>query len=75
MKIGQRIKEVFDSMPKGCTVVWFARQLHCERANIYRIFQRENIDIELLRRISLVLNHDFFKDLSDEFCNDPKKTN
>ena len=66
MKIGRRIKEVFDAMPKGCTVVWFAAQLNCERCNVYRIFERENIDMQLLARISRVLNHDFFKDLSDE---------
>ena len=67
MKIGKRIKEVFDSMPKQCTVSWFARELHCDRRNIYRIFERENIDIQLLGRISQILNHDFFKDLSKEY--------
>lgn len=65
MKIGQRIKEVFDSMPKHCTINWFARELHCDRRNIYRIFERENIDILLLGRISQILNHDFFLDLSN----------
>lgn len=65
MKIGERIKEVFMTMPKTCTVEWLATELHCDRRNIYRIFQKENIDIELLTRISQVLDHDFFKDLSD----------
>ena len=65
MKIGERIKEVFEAMPKSCTVNWFAEQLHCDRRNIYRIFAKDNIDIELLARISIVLNHDFFKDLSE----------
>lgn len=53
-------------MPKGCTVTWFARQLNCERRNAYNIFERSNIDIELLMRISKVLGHDFFEDLSKE---------
>lgn len=70
MTIGQRIKEVFDNMPKSCTVNWFAAQLHCDRRNIYRIFERENIDILLLERISRVLDHDFFADLSKSYLSD-----
>lgn len=65
MKIGERIKEVFMAMPKNCNVDWFAKELNCDRRNVYRIFQRDNIDIELLGRISQILNHNFFKDLSD----------
>lgn len=64
MKIGERIKEVFDGMPKNCSINWLAAQLHCERRNIYRIFAKDNIDIQLLNRISRVLNHNFFADLS-----------
>lgn len=32
---------------------------------VYKIFQKENIDIHLLWRISCILEHDFFRDLSD----------
>ena len=66
MKIGAKIKKVFDEMPKTCTVDWFAAQLHCDRRNVYRIFQKDNIDIHLLARIGHILDHDFFKDLSDK---------
>ena len=66
MKIGQRIKAVFDEKPKHCTVNWFAAELNCDRRNIYRIFSKENIDIHLLARISMILDHDFFADLSKE---------
>ena len=69
MKIGRRIKLVFDEMPKSCTINWFAAQLHCDRRNIYRIFAKDNIDIQLLGRISVVLRHDFFADLSNELPN------
>ncbi len=65
MHIGQRIKEVFDQLPKDKTIMWLATQLHCDRRNVYRIFNRNNIDIQLLQRLSLILDHDFFKDLSD----------
>lgn len=67
MKIGQKIKEVFEAMPKSCTVSWFAEQLHCDRRNIYRIFAKDNIDILLLAHISQILDHDFFADLSELF--------
>lgn len=73
MKIGEKIKEVFKQMPKECTVNWFAQQLHCDRRNIYRIFAKNNLDIELLRRISVILDHDFFKDISEETLNKSNK--
>ena len=50
---------------QGRTVTWFATQLCCTRPNVYKIFRKENIDIHLLWRISCILNHDFFHDLSD----------
>ena len=49
---------------QGRTVTWFARQLCCTRPNVYKIFGKENIDISLLWRISCILHHDFFGDLS-----------
>ena len=53
------------------TVAWFARKLCCNRQNVYDIFKRESIDTALLRRISNILKHDFFKDLSiDMNCTD-----
>lgn len=42
----------------------FAKMINCERANVYNIFKRNNIDIELLKRISIVLNHNYFEDLA-----------
>ena len=50
---------------QGRSISWLAKQLSCHRTNIYDIFKRNNIDI-LLRRLSLLLNYDFFKDLSDD---------
>lgn len=42
------------------TVSWFARKLYCDRSNVYDIFKRRSIDTELLIRISLILNYNFF---------------
>lgn len=65
--LGSRIKEVFHSMPDRPSIEWLARRLCCNRANVYNIFSRESIDVELLRRISHTLDHDFFAELSEDF--------
>ncbi|MDR2621682.1 MAG: helix-turn-helix transcriptional regulator [Dysgonamonadaceae bacterium] len=41
------------------SVTDFAKALHCNRPNVYSIFERNNIDVELLVDISKVLNCDF----------------
>ena len=60
--IGQLIKEELERQER--TVTWFARKLSCDRSNVYRLFQKHSIDTALLRRISIILNRDFFADLS-----------
>ncbi len=60
--IGSLIEE--ELRRDGHSVVWFARQLCCNRQNIYKIFRRESLDTNLLSRISRILKHDFFKDCS-----------
>ncbi len=67
MHIGARIKEVLESMPKEYTITWFASQIHCDRRNVYYIFERPTIDTGLLQLISEVVNHNFFRDLADDF--------
>ena len=60
LHIGQLIKEELERQER--TVSWFARKLYCDRSNVYKIFKRPTIDTELLLRISVILNHDFFAD-------------
>lgn len=66
--IGNKIREVFIAHPKNHTIVWFANQLHCQRANIYKIFNRQTVDTMLLYQISQILNHNFFADLSADYA-------
>lgn len=63
MHVGNRIKEVLEE--QGHNACWLASQIPCERSNVYNIFKRESIGIDLLFRISEVLGHDFFKEISD----------
>lgn len=65
MHIGQHIKEVMKQ--KGVTATQLANDISCARPHIHRIFRKDNIDIGLLQRISKALDHDFFRDLSDDF--------
>lgn len=57
--IGQKVKEIFES--KGISVVEFAKRINTSRENIYGIFKRKTIDVELLFKISEVLEHNFFE--------------
>ena len=61
--IGCLIKEELEKQERSIT--WFARKLSCDRSNVYRLFQKESIDTNLLVRISILLGKDFFSDLSD----------
>ncbi|HJF06738.1 MAG TPA: XRE family transcriptional regulator [Phocaeicola coprocola] len=60
--IGQLIRQELRRQERS--VAWFARQLSCDRSNIYRIFQKESIDTYLLVRISIILQYNFFSTLS-----------
>ena len=52
---------------QGRTVVWFARQLCCDRTHVYKIFSKESIDTGLLYKISTILGVDFFSSISVRF--------
>jgi transcriptional regulator with XRE-family HTH domain len=64
LHIGQKIKEVWKR--SGLKGTEFAQKLHRQRQSIYHLFKQESIDTRLLRKISEVLNHDFFGDYSKE---------
>ena len=67
-QIGLLIKEVVEQ--QGHSVGWLTRQLSCDRSNVYRLFQRSNIDMISLERLCRILKHDFFLDLSQELRED-----
>ena len=63
-KIGEHIKEVLFSQHHSAQ--WLSEQIPCERTNVYNIFKRKSLDVRLLMRISVILDYDFFKELSEE---------
>ena len=64
MHVGKHIKEIVEK--QGRRPSWLARQLHTVRPNVYNIYRRESLDSELLQRLSVILGHNFLKDLAQE---------
>lgn len=71
MPVEPHIGHVIQSTLKaqGRSVIWFARQLSCDRTNVYKIFSRDTIDTKLLMRICNILGVDFFAFLSEVYKN------
>lgn len=40
---------------------WLARQIPCSRNHVYKLFRRSSLDGELLLRISVVMQFNFFQ--------------
>jgi len=49
---------------EGRSVSWLAEKINCDRTNMYKIFKKTNIDADLLFRICIILNFDFFESYS-----------
>lgn len=64
MHIGHAIHEELKRQQR--TTTWLARQLYCDRTNVYHIYKSESINTNQLSRISAVLKHNFFEDLATE---------
>ena len=65
MYIGHLIKQKVEE--QGRSVTWLARGLSNSRTNVYNIYEKKSIDADLLLRISVLLDYDFFADYSREF--------
>ena len=57
--IGEIIKHVMKE--QGRSQSWLAKKLGCDRAYVYDIYKRQYIDTHLLQKVSIILNHDFFR--------------
>lgn len=55
------------------SVKWLANKIGCVRDNVYKILKKESIDTELLMRISMAFETDFFLYYSDIYCDNIKK--
>lgn len=67
MEKKQTIGELIEhEVRKQMSITQFADAICCQRNNVYDIFRRSKIDIILLKRISEVLNHNFFQNLAND---------
>ena len=60
--IGKMIKAELER--QGRSVKWFEDQINRSHSACYDIFRSHDINTELLKKITNVLAHDFFKDIS-----------
>lgn len=58
---------------QGRCVVWLSKKLNCSRSNLYLIFDKKYIDCELLMRLSVIMEYDFFGSLSEYYRKTVKK--
>ncbi len=58
MHIGKEIEKQLAEC--GITKVEFAKQLGCDRTNVYKLLKKSSLDTQMLLRISRILHTDFF---------------
>lgn len=68
INIGQKIKEVIEI--RGMAKTELARRMNMTSSNVHKIFMRKTIDTGLLMRLSVLLEHNFFRYYSE---NESKK--
>ncbi|MDR0891941.1 MAG: XRE family transcriptional regulator [Mediterranea sp.] len=58
IQIGSVVEKAVRS--QGISISSFARQLGCDRTNVYKIFKKEFLDIPQMRRIEGILGIDLW---------------
>jgi hypothetical protein len=58
--IGKRIKAKLKE--QGRTTVWLAAQIPCTPNHMYKLYAKSSINTDLLKRISRILDYNFFED-------------
>ena len=63
LHIGEKIKAI--AQERGVSATELAKRVPCDLSNIYSVYHREDISVQLLIRIAQILDYDFFHDLSE----------
>jgi len=69
--IGQLIQDQLKKDQRS--VGWLSRQIPCSRNHVYKLFKRPSLDAELLLRISVVMQFNFFQYYTAEFIKSMKE--
>ena len=51
---------------------WLAREIGCTRNHVYKIFNKPSLDSDLILRISVAMNFNFFQYYTAEFLENMK---
>ena len=54
------------------SVGWLSREIGCTRNHVYKIFNKPSLDGDLLLRISIAMNFNFFQYYTAEFLENMK---
>lgn len=54
------------------SVSWLAREIHCTRNHVYKIFNKSSLDARLILKISKAMNFNFFQYYTAEFLENMK---
>lgn len=68
--IGHLIREQLKTDNRS--VSWLAREIHCTRNNVYKIFNKPSLDGDLILKISIAMNYNFFQYYTAEFVENIK---
>lgn len=63
--IGQLIQAQLKADQRSAS--WLAREIGCSRNHVYKIFNKPSLDADLILKISVALNFNFFRYYSAEF--------
>ena len=55
------------------SVSWLAREIHCTRNNVYKVFNKASLDSDLVLKISKAMQFNFFKFYTKEFLKGMKE--
>lgn len=71
LHIGHLIQEQLRKDQRS--VGWLAREIHCTRNNVYKIFNKASLDADLILKISKSMNFNFFQYYTAEFLENLRK--
>ena len=63
--VGEMVAEVM--YQQHISKAEFAERIGTDRTNVYRILKKDSMETNQLYRYSKALNHNFFRDLAEEF--------
>jgi hypothetical protein len=71
LHIGQLIQDQLKKDQRS--VGWLSRQIPCTRNHVYKLFKKASLDADLLLRISIVMQFNFFQYYTAEFLQSMKE--